>query len=152
MEKINKGLFWSIIASESIHIFCCGLPTLFSILSLLAGFGLITTMPVFIDHLHHVIHGYEIPMIITSGIILALGWGLYTYSRMINCQTDGGCSHSKSCEPKKDRTRHFMMIATVLFIGNVAVYFVFHRGLEINLPSQGQVQYHAGHEHGHDHH
>lgn len=129
MEKINKGLFWGIVASESIHIFCCALPTLFSILSLLAGFGLVATMPGFIADTHHIIHNFEIPMIIISGVILALGWMLYFYSKKINCRTQGSCHHAP-CAPKKDRTWHFMILATILFALNVLVYFVFHHGLD----------------------
>lgn len=146
MEKINKGIVWSIIASESIHIFCCVLPTVFSILSLLAGFGMIATMPGFIENAHHIIHDYEIPMIIMSAITLMLGWALYIYSRRISCRTEGTCSHSP-CGPKKDRTRLFMIIATILFVVNVAVYFTLHRAMDNN----GMV--HASHaEIGHDHH
>lgn len=147
MEKINKGLFWGIIASESIHIFCCGLPTLFSILSLLAGFGMIASMPAFIADAHHMIHAYEVPMIILSGLILALGWALYAYSKKVNCKTEGSCHH-EPCEPKKDRTKSFMMIATLLFIVNVGVYFIFHKGMD--------ADFHAGENsaivHDHDHH
>jgi len=150
MEKINRGLFWGIIASESIHIFCCALPTLFSVLSLLAGMGMIATMPGFIDQTHDIIHSYEIPMIITSGVILVLGWGLYIYSRKISCRTQGTCSHSP-CGPKKDRTKAFMIVATVLFIVNVTVYFTFHRA--VNLHEIGvEIHYDHDHGHGHDHH
>jgi hypothetical protein len=126
--KINKGIIWGVIASESVHIFCCVLPTIFSILSLLAGMGMIATMPGFIDNMHHLIHDYEIPMIVTSGIILSIGWALYLYSRRINCRTEGTCTHGP-CTPQKDRTKIFMIVATFLFIVNVAVYFTVHRPL-----------------------
>jgi hypothetical protein len=150
MEKINRGLFWSIIASESIHIFCCVLPTLFSVLSLLAGMGVIATMPLFIDNMHHIIHDYEIPMIIASGVILAFGWALHAYSRRISCRTEGSCSH-EPCTPKKDRTRLFMIIATVLFIVNVTVYFVFHRQMDAMIHGEAGVEY-KHHDHDHHHH
>lgn len=148
MEKINKGLFWGIIASESIHIFCCALPTLFSILSLLAGFGLIATMPGVIADTHHIIHNYEMPMIVLSGIILALGWGLYSYSKKISCRTQGTCHH-EPCAPKKDRTKHFMILATVLFVVNVSVYFVFHRGLGDYNHANAAHEIHENDHHNH---
>ncbi len=132
MEKLNKGIFYSVIASESIHIFCCVLPTVFSVLNLLAGFGIIATMPTFMDNAHHMVHAYEIPMIILSALILISGWGLYFYSKRISCRTDGACSHAP-CAPKKDRTKLFMILATFLFFVNISVYFVFHRSVNENI-------------------
>ena len=150
-DKINKGLFWGIIASESIHLFCCVLPTVFSILSLLAGMGMIATMPGMIDHLHHLIHDYEIPMMVASGIILVIGWVFYLYSRQINCQTEGTCCHAP-CAPKKDRTRIFMIAATMLFIINIGVYFLFHRAMPhshtTDAAASVMVDAHH-HDHGH---
>jgi hypothetical protein len=130
MEKMKRGLFWGLIASESVHIFCCVLPTIFSVLSLMAGMGMIATMPGFIDEAHHIIHDFEIPMIIISGMILILGWGLYFYSRRISCRTQGSCSH-EPCTPKKDRTRLFMVLATILFFVNITVYFTFHQPMDV---------------------
>lgn len=130
MEKVNKRIFWTVIASESIHIFCCVLPTIFSVMSLMAGFGMIATMPGFIENAHHFIHDYEIPMIIISGIILAIGWGVYTYSRRMNCSTQGSTCCHEPCAPKKYRTRLFMILATCLFLVNVSVYFVFHKPMD----------------------
>lgn len=150
MEKINKGLFWTMVASESIHIFCCVLPTLFSVLSLMAGVGMIATLPGFINEAHHIIHAYEIPMIVVSGIILIIGWGVYIYSRRISCRTQGSCCH-EPCAPKKDRTRLFMAIATLLFVVNVCVYFIFHRGFDEHAVHQDATSA-IMHNHEHDHH
>lgn len=126
MEKVKKGVFWTVIASESIHVFCCVLPTVFSVISLLAGFGIVATMPGFIEQAHDVIHAYEVPMIIASGIILLFGWVVYIYSRSVDCSDNGqGCCH-EPCVAKKDRTRIFMMIATILFIVNVSLYLTIH--------------------------
>ena len=131
-EKIQKGIVCGVVASEGIHIFCCALPTVFSVMSLLAGMGMITSMPGVIDKLHHAIHDYEIPMIIVSGIILTLGWVLYLYAKKLNCSEDGNdCCH-EPCAPKKNRTKVVMMIATLLFAINVTVYFGFHRDNDID--------------------
>lgn len=131
MEKTNKTIIYSVVASETIHLFCCVLPTIFSVLSLLAGAGIITIMPSSIDMAHHIIHEYEIPMIFMSGIILAMGWGLYFYSRKISCRANGACTH-KPCSPKKNRTRLFMIVATILFIVNISVYFIFHMPVDLH--------------------
>jgi len=155
-EKINKSIVWGVIASESIHIFCCVLPTVFSIFSLMAGIGMIATMPGFIEEAHHLIHDYEIPMIITSGIILALGWGLYAYSRRIDCQADDGCC-AKPCNTKKGNTWKFMVVATLLFTLNVFVYFALHRPHDAQstrdhhhaIPSHQDNIDHGGDQHDH---
>jgi len=149
MEKMRKGILFGVVASESIHIFCCVLPTIFSIMSLLAGMGMIATMPGFIDDMHYMIHDYEIPMIIASGVILAIGWVLYIWSTRMNCSEEKGstCCH-EPCTPKKDRTKIVMMIATVLFIVNVSVYFGFHRTYDIDTHHDGHhVEAHHDHHH-----
>tara|TARA_B100001750_G_scaffold208182_1_gene186972 strand:- start:73 stop:525 length:453 start_codon:yes stop_codon:yes gene_type:complete len=147
-QKFQKTIYSTLIASESIHIFCCGLPTLFSILSVLAGFGIIAGMPGFIDHIHTVIHSYELPVIAMSGFILFIGWGLYIYSKKLDCHSETSCAHGP-CEPKKDRTRMFLFAATILFVGNAFVYMIFHRGMDAHFhdgKSHDIVQYH---EHTH---
>jgi hypothetical protein len=126
MSKIKRSVVVGVVASEAVHLFCCVLPTIFSVLSLLAGAGMIATMPGFIEDTHHLIHDYEIPMIITSGVILIIGWVLYLYSRRIDCHVEGECHHAP-CDTKKDRTKLFMIIATALFLLNVTVYTFVHK-------------------------
>lgn len=145
MEKIRKGILYSVIASEGIHIFCCVLPTVFSVLSLLAGMGMIATMPGFIDEMHHVIHGYEIPMIVTSAIVLAFGWVLYYLAQKIDCEVEVGCC-DHPCAPKKDRTKFVLIVATILLVFNVAIYMGFHRVNDIN------TYYAVEHNHDHENH
>lgn len=130
MDKIQKRIIWAVIASESIHIFCCVLPTVFSIIGLLAGAGLLVVMPHGLEVAHDLIHSYEIPMIVFSAIIMMAGWGIYAYSRKLNCRTEGSCCH-QPCKSKKDRTKTIMVVATVLFCVNVLVYFAFHRTHDI---------------------
>lgn len=151
MERVNKTIYTSIIASETMHIFCCVLPTLFSVVSLMAGMGMIATMPSFIEQAHHAIHAYEIPMIIISGLVLTLGWGLYGYSLKLNCTVDGACDH-EPCAPQKDKTRLFMIVATVLFVVNVSVYFLFHKPMDRHFHDHGTHATLSSYEHGHDHH
>src|SRR5262245_42082343 len=79
MEKIRKTALTAIIISEASHIFCCVLPTVFSLVSILSGAGIITTLPHGWVELHEVLHAYEIPMIVFSAAVLALGWGLHYY-------------------------------------------------------------------------
>lgn len=133
MEKIRKTIYFGVILSEASHVFCCVLPTLFSVVSLLTGLGLVSAMPPVFYRLHEVLHEYELTMIVISALVLGLGWGLHRLSKQVDCH-DTGCCHGP-CAPQKDRVLTVLKIATGLFIFNLAVYLVFHRGLGIGLSS-----------------
>lgn len=124
MQKIQKFVYWACVSSEISHIFCCGLPILFSLLSLLSGLGVIIAMPAGLDFLHEALHDYEIPMIITSGCIIVLGWALHYVAYRIDCRSTG-CGHGP-CAPKKRNSGRVLIIATALFVMNVSIYFLFH--------------------------
>lgn len=150
MQRIQKTIYAAIVASEASHIFCCVLPTVFSIVSLLAGAGMMV-MPASWVTLHDRLHDWEIPMIMISGVMIALGWGLHAYSKKIDCH-DTGCTHG-TCAPKKDRTRMVLKIATLLFVINLVIYGVFHRGLDVHPEHTAATAVHEqhDHDHGHDH-
>lgn len=131
MEQLRKPLFWTIILSEATHIFCCVLPTLFSLASLLVGAGLIAALPPGFEKFHDLLHGYEVPLIIFSGAVIVMGWVADRYSRKVDCH-DTGCCHPP-CEPAKTRAHIVLKVASVLFVVNLIVYFVFHRGMEIGV-------------------
>lgn len=137
MQKLQKTLTLAIIASETSHVFCCVLPTLFSVLSLLAGVGLVSGMPVWIESLHEQLHAWEVPMIAFSGSVVLFGWALYAYSRRIDCHNTG-CHHG-ACAPRKKTASKILKVATILFVVNVSVYLIFHRGMQINMPAHEHV-------------
>jgi hypothetical protein len=146
MQKHQNKIFWALILSESTHVFCCVLPTVFSVLSLFAGLGLIGVMPSFIVDLHALFHAWEVPMLIASGLILALGWWLYRFSRRIDCH-DTGCHHGP-CNPSKNKVSIILMIATGLFVVNLFVYTVFHRGMSrYDIPASFEQEHDPAHEH-----
>lgn len=148
MQKIQKSLNLAIILSETSHVFCCVLPTLVSVMSLLAGIGVIGSLPLSLLAVHDFLHAWELPIIIGSGLIIALGWGLQAYSRKLDCH-DTGCGHGP-CEPKKKKSSTLLKVATVLFVVNVAVYTVFHRSMGIDVPRAHEavvVDEHDGHAH-----
>ncbi len=128
MSKKQKFVFWALIASESSHIFCCVLPTLFSLFSILTNFGLFV-MPASFEHIHHAMHEFEFPIVILSGLILAMGWGLHWHSlRGEECPS--GCKHHTDKQhPSVSRTHMILKIATLLFVINVFVFLVIHRGM-----------------------
>ncbi len=120
MERFHTHFGWAIIVSQLTHVFCCGLPVLFSVLSLLSGFGLISITPAF-EELHHILHEWESAIFTTSAIILALGWALHFYSRKIDCMKTSTCSHAP-CAPKKKRSSYIMVGATALFLINISFF------------------------------
>jgi hypothetical protein len=133
MQKYKNTVLTAIIASEASHIFCCVLPTVFSIASVLSGLGIVSALPVGWVHLHDVLHHYELPMIGVSALVLALGWGLHWYTEHVlvdDTKTHTHCCHGP-CEPKKNRVHFILKAATVLFVLNVVIYTVFHRGMGI---------------------
>jgi len=142
-EKHQKRLFWAIVLSETSHVFCCVLPTVISLMSLLAGFGLIVAMPGWLQSLHDTMHGWELTMIIVSATVIALGWGLHFYSKKAECCHSTGCSH-EPCGPRKKIANKILIVATVLMVFNIGMYFGVHRPMEAEHG-------HAGHEHE-DHH
>ena len=114
-------------------MFCCGLPVVVSTLSLMASLGLISVLPTGIMALHNIMHAYEMPMIIASAAVLALGWALHHISERLNCVKDSDCHH-EPCAPKKKKASKVLWFATVLFAVNVSVYFGLHYEPSVHEP------------------
>jgi len=131
IERVQKSLALAILASETSHIFCCVLPTIFSLVSLATGLGLVAAMPAGLESLHAMLHAWELPMIAVSGFVVSLGWGAHYLAIKLDCH-DTGCSHGP-CGPKKRKAGRILRIATFLFAFNVTVYLFFHHGLNAIL-------------------
>lgn len=126
-QHVRKSLFWAVILSEVSHVFCCVLPTLFSLISLLAGLGLAAALPPAMVEVHEALHRWELPIIGFSGIVLAIGWAATIYGERAEMHHhDAGCDHG-ACRSDKEKTRLIMMIASVLFAVNLFVYAAVHR-------------------------
>ncbi|PCI98424.1 MAG: hypothetical protein COB14_07865 [Alphaproteobacteria bacterium] len=126
--KRVQGIFsWVVVLSEVSHVFCCVLPSIFSVLTIFVGMGVIGVMPVWMESTHHVMHDWEIPLIGMSAFILVLGWGLHFISKRIDCH-DTGCGHGP-CGTKKNKTARTLKIATFLFVINVIIYLSVHSPL-----------------------
>ena len=126
MERMQKSIFWAIVATETSHLFCCVLPTIFSIVSFLAGVGLVSAMPAGLESLHHFIHRWEIPLIIFSGVTIALGWAIDRFAGRVDCH-DTGCVH-EPCSTRKNKAHKVLIIASILFVFNIVIYMAFHQG------------------------
>ncbi len=124
MNRLQNAINWVVVTSEISHFFCCGIPIVFSLLSLLSGMGIIASMPLGFNNLHEAMHQYEIPMIAMSGVIIALGWMLHMVATRIDCRNTG-CGH-QPCAPKKKQSSKILMVATGLFALNLTAYFLLH--------------------------
>ncbi len=123
--KRVQGIFsWVVVLSEVSHVFCCVLPSIFSVLTVFVGMGVIGVMPVWMESTHHAMHDWEIPLIGMSAFILVLGWLLHFISKRIDCH-DTGCGHGP-CGTKKNKTARVLKIATFLFVINVVIYLSVH--------------------------
>lgn len=132
---------WSAIAVGLSHMFCCILPGVISLLALLSGFGVIATLPVWMESLHALTHNYELYIIGFSGLVVIIGWASILYSKKEDCHKHG-CDHG-SCQPRKKVASKVLIVATLLFFVNVTVYALWHEdGADIIA---------ATHEHDHDH-
>lgn len=145
---MQKPLVWAVLLSESMHLFCCVLPTIVSVMGLLAGLGVVVALPSGMLTLHELLHEWEVPMIALSGVILALGWAVVRYSDKVDCHSTG-CAHG-ACAPRKSRAHLVLKIATALFFFNVLVYTVVHRSEWFNANSP-LGQHEEGHERGQSH-
>lgn len=149
--SVQKSLIWAVILSESSHVFCCVFPTIFSLLSLLAGLGLVTAMPAFMVRMHETLHAWELPMILASASVLALGWAATLYSDRIDCHHTG-CAHG-ACTPKKSKAHLVLKIATALFVFNVLIYAGVHKSAWFSAKIAADRHHgeetdgHVGHDH-----
>jgi hypothetical protein len=125
MNNIQNRIGLMVVLSQLTHIFCCGLPFLFSILSLLSSLGLIGVIPVSFSStmtgFHEVLHVWELPILLLSAIILSIGWWLDLYSRKLDCSTTSSCSH-KPCGTKKKKSTYMLIVASAIFAINLITY------------------------------
>ena len=142
-EKLQRNIAFSVILAESTHVFCCVLPTIVTLLSVLSSLGVVTQVPVLMLDIHEMLHHYEIPIIAFSGAMLILGWVLYGISRKIECAKPHCEPHETVCTPHKNNTKLVLAIASVLFLVNITVYFTVHVRLEGQL-HQAEI---AAHHH-----
>lgn len=149
MQKLQSGIFYTILASEIGHVFCCVIPTVLSLLALGASYGLVATLPDFLVSFHSFMHQWEKLVILVSGTLLALGWLLYWLSLRINGAADCcGGDHTKTGKTG-NKTVLVMSVASVLFCLNLGIYLGVHQGAGADF---GVQNHHAAHENGaHEH-
>ena len=69
-----------------------------------------------IEALHSLVHDWEMPIIIASGVVLVLGWWVYYYAKKMDCEHMG--EGHEVCASKKKRSSLILQIASALFLVN----------------------------------
>ncbi len=122
MTKLRRTANFVSLAAELSHVFCCGIPMLVAILSAGTQLGLGGGFL----FLHDILHGYEVPIFVGSGLLLLVGFGLHYLSFFLDCR-ETGCVHS-DCSPKKFKVGWIFSVALVLFAANLAFYLLSNHG------------------------
>lgn len=145
MSNLHRHLSLAVLLSEFSHVFCCIIPTVFTVLSFAANLGMITTMPGILLDIHEHIHEYEVPIIVVSGVMLLIGWLAHLHSRKVDCHDDG-CCHPP-CTPQKNMNAKILIVATVLFMMNISIYLFVHKNiLHLEMFAASQTASAAIHE------
>jgi hypothetical protein len=124
-HAVHAGILLSVLP----HIFCCGLPTAFTLTSLFAGFGVMVIRADQMEALHHVLHVWEMPLLAFSLVMTAIGWAMHLSANKAACSQpccgDHGCSSTVATEPVK-RSCTILIITTALVAINTAVLLFGH--------------------------
>ncbi len=147
MQGLHKHVGWAVLVSELSHVFCCVIPTIVTILSAFANLGLFVVSPTgTLMNIHNMMHSYEMPVIVFSGAMVAIGWVAHMLSREVDCHNTG-CGHPP-CSPQKTKNSKVLVIATLLFVLNLGIYLGIHR----NVLDLEMFHTHAAHERHEDEH
>lgn len=100
-------------------------------------------------NIHNGMHAYEIPVIIFSGAMVALGWIAHFLGKNVDCH-DTGCGHPP-CTPQKSKNSKVLLVATLLFALNILIYFGVHRNvLHLDMFRPHPMERHVGHDHSNE--
>jgi len=122
VQRIAHAAHHANLAALLSHVFCCGLPALMNIIALAVGAGALTAVAPWVGNIHLFMHQFELPLLIFSGLALLVGVVAQWVSARRDCGTQT-CGHD-SCAPKKQPSRWILMIAALLFLGNLTFYLV----------------------------
>lgn len=103
-----------IICSALMHIFCCGIPLLLSVTSLVNIVG-ISSLSIFEVDWFEAIESY---IVLFSGVLLITTIAINQFSKKINCIESGACEH-KPCDEKKHHSSYVLNIAIILYALNL---------------------------------
>jgi hypothetical protein len=122
LQRIAHAAHHANLAALLSHVFCCGLPALMNIIALTAGAGALGATAPWVGDFHVYMHRFELPLLLFSGFALMVG----VLAQWISARRDCGaqvCGHD-SCAPKKQPSRWVLIVAALLFTGNLTFYLV----------------------------
>lgn len=147
MQNMRRTFYWTILASELSHIFCCVLPVLLSLISIFSLYGAMNAVPGFIWSAHDFMHHWEPVILVVSALLLLSGWGLWAQQKQVSHPTHS-CQTSNCDEAKSLRKMRLMLLVTSgLFAVNFSVYALIHA--EHAPFSQENHMSDAAHNHDH---
>jgi len=107
------------------HVFCCGLPAAMNVIALVAGASTLTATASWVGRIHLFMHQFELPLLLFSAVALIVGVAAQAISARRDCGAQA-CGH-ESCAPKKQPARWVLLVAGLLFMGNLGIYLL-HAG------------------------
>lgn len=121
MEFARKLSYSFLYSTALVHVFCCGIPLVMSVVSISALLGIAGGDILALSWFEH----YESAILIASGILLAFTALLQYISYRIDCRKDGKCSH-KPCDKEKRRARIVFYGATIIYALSSAHFLLAH--------------------------
>lgn len=112
-----------VIFSAISHLFCCFLPGVLSVVTLIASSGsaIVTLDDLGLPEKYHAdIITFSFVMLVVSGVMNYISW-------RIDCRKDGHCVH-EPCKPKKKGYLKLYFASVIFFLINVAIHFGTHLG------------------------
>ena len=121
MKSIKSVSYTMVVGTLLMHVFCCGIPFVMSLVSLAASLGLSGVGAFDIPWIHQ----YETAILWVSGSMLAMTGLLQWIAERRNCVSDGGCHH-EPCDSKKLTARQIYYIAVGIYLANLLLIQLTH--------------------------
>lgn len=121
MEFARKLSYSFLYSTALVHVFCCGIPLVMSVVSISALLGMAGGDILALSWLEQ----HEALILLFSGVLLAITALLQYISYRIDCRTDGNCSH-KPCDKEKRRARLVFYGATIIYAFSSIHFIIAH--------------------------
>lgn len=120
-DKIIRYSNRADLLSIGAHIFCCGVPTIAALLSLISTAGMTGVLA--IEHLTDLTETWHQAAFYFSTAMVLLAVTSYVIARRRDCVAEGHCAH-EPCAPKKTTGWKRLALSLVLYAANVGVFLL----------------------------
>lgn len=117
-DKLTYGV---ILGSCFMHVFCCGIPLVMSVVNMAALFGIVGGSAFHPEWFENI----EVTVLAVAGVMLLISALLQEISRRIDCRQDVGCAH-EPCDSKKSFSQRVFKISVVLYAVNLVLFLLVH--------------------------